>query len=256
MYGFENKKISKIKLQEVKLAQIGDFIFINASKSPLPIEKQFNEKILKSLEKTKNKLDKTNCFLSVELDFNWKLIFENLRDCLHPTFLHSKSLNKEVDFFATFIEPKINKKKIKDFIEISSFSRDGETKLEQQNYKSDFLSCDDGKSYLNWLLFPYTHIPSPDGGTLFCVENYVPVSSTKTRVDLHFYITKSKGRSSKLAIFYDWFERAKIVLKEDLEAIQSLQKQCEYGQKYQNLGNFENQNLRINEFFDEKIYKK
>ena len=94
------------------------------------------------------------------------------------------------------------------------------------------------------------------GGTLFCVENYVPVSSTKTRVDLHFYITKSKGRSSKLAIFYDWFERAKIVLKEDLEAIQSLQKQCEYGQKYQNLGNFENQNLRINEFFDEKIYKK
>ena len=81
-------------------------------------------------------------------------------------FLHSKSLNKEVDFFATFIEPKINKKKIKDFIEISSFSRDGETKLEQQNYKSDFLSCDDGKSYLNWLLFPYTHIPSPDGGNL------------------------------------------------------------------------------------------
>ena len=254
MYGIKKEQFKKMSLKKIQIIRLGDFIFLNADKNPIKIEKQFNKKIIENLSKTKNMLNKTNCFMSIELDFNWKLIFENLRDSIHPLFLHKNSLNQEVDFYNTLKVKKINKKRIKNIIEISNFSRDGKNKNPPEEYKKKFHSCDDGSSYLNWLLFPYTHIPSPDGGTLFGVENFVPISANKTRLDLHFYITKSKGKTSSIAVFYEWFDKAKIVLKEDLETLISVQKRLKEGQELQNLGDYEIQNIRINDYLNKYVY--
>lgn len=255
-YGTIKDEYTFEELQRVSVKRLGDFIFINADLNPIDISAQFDTTIIESLEKTRDKLNTTNLFLSIPLDFNWKLIFENLRDPLHPLYLHPSSLTQEVDFYATEKNPEINDNPIKDLVEISSYSRDGDLRNSNPPYKKEFLMCDNGENYLNWLLFPFTHIPSPDGGVLYGVENYVPLSAEKTRFDLHLYITKSTGKVPPLAVLYDWLMKAKIVLKEDFDAICLLQKNIKQSEQEQNLGNYELQNLRINQFLDHFVYEK
>jgi len=243
------------RLQMVSLKRIGDFIFINPDSNPIKIEEQFNSEIIENLEKTRDKINPISLSLSIELPFNWKLIFENLRDPLHPIYLHPTSLTQEVDFYATEMKPIVNATPIEKLIEISSFSRDGDLRNAKPPYKDEFEMCDNGENYLNWLLFPFTHIPCPDGGVLFGVENYVPISAEKTRFDLHLYITKSTGKTSPVAVLYDWLMKAKIVLKEDFEAVCALQSLAKQSDQEQNLGAYEHQNMRINQFIDGYLNK-
>jgi phenylpropionate dioxygenase-like ring-hydroxylating dioxygenase large terminal subunit len=243
------------RLQEVSIQRVGDFLFINADGNPLNIEEQFNSEIIQNLEKTRDKLGSISLSLSIPLKFNWKLIFENLRDPLHPIYLHPNSLTQEVDFYATVNKPVLNESPITTLQEISSFSRDGDLRNVHAPYKKDFQMCDNGENYLNWLLFPFTHIPCPDGGILYAVENYVPVSAGETRFDLHLYITRSTGKTSPVAILYDWLMKAKVVLKEDFDAVCALQSIIDQSEQMQNLGAYEHQNLRINQFLDKYLYE-
>jgi phenylpropionate dioxygenase-like ring-hydroxylating dioxygenase large terminal subunit len=241
------------RLQPVFIKRLGDFFFINTDENPLPITEQFSTEIIHNLENTRDKLGQISLSLSIPLHFNWKLIFENLRDPLHPIYLHPTSLTQEVDFYASQTKPVVNQTPIKTLNELSSFSRDGDLRNMHAPYKNDFLMCDNGQNYLNWLLFPFTHIPCPDGGVLYSVENYVPVSATETRFDLHLYITKSTGKTSPIPILYDWLMKAKVVLSEDFDAITALQKVIEQSDQQQNLGAYEYQNMRINHFLDKYL---
>jgi len=242
------------RLQAVAICQLGDFLFINASTNPLPITEQFNPQIIATLEKTRGNIGPATLALSVELDFNWKLIFENLRDFLHPTYLHPRSLTQEVDFYPPSPSTTAQGMPLTDLCEISSFSRDGDLKDSETPYKKDFVLCDSGKQYLNWLLFPFTHIPSPDGGILYAVENYVPVSAQKTRMDLHLYMTKSIGKTAAIPILYDWLDRAKIVLQEDFEAVSAIQRVAMQSEQMQHVGAYEIQNARIHEFLERYLH--
>lgn len=249
-YFAEKDEYSFERLQMVSTKRLGDFLFINADEDPLPIENQFNAEIIENLEKTRDKIGSVSLSLSIPLKFNWKLIFENLRDPLHPIYLHPTSLTQEVDFYATEKKPVVNEAPIESIKDISSFSRDGDLRNVHAPYKKDFVMCDNGENYLNWLLFPFTHIPCPDGGVLYAVENYVPVAAGETRFDLHLYITKSLGKTSPVPILYDWLMKAKVVLKEDFDAICALQGIIDQSDQLQNLGAYEHQNMRINQFLD------
>lgn len=254
-YGASKDEYSFEELQKVSLERLGDFLFLNASTNPLKITDQFDQSIIESLEKTRDKFSSVNLSLSLKSKFNWKLIFENLRDPLHPIYLHPKSLTQEVDFYSTDKDPTGDLSEIKDIKEISCYSRDGDLRSSTAEYKKWFEHCDNGENYLNWLLFPFTHIPSPDGGVLYAVENYVPISANETRFDLHLYITKSKGRVPELAVLYEWLMKAKIVLTEDFDAICRVQEVINQSDQNQYLGNYELQNLRINRFLDKVVYE-
>jgi phenylpropionate dioxygenase-like ring-hydroxylating dioxygenase large terminal subunit len=243
------------RLQSVSIKRLGDFLFINAEDEPLPIEEQFSAEIISNLENTRDKIGTVSLSLSLQLKFNWKLIFENLRDPLHPIYLHPTSLTQEVDFYASQTKPVVNEDPIKSLKELSSFSRDGDLRKVYTPYKKDFVLCDNGENYLNWLLFPFTHIPCPDGGILYSVENYVPIDAGETRLDLHLYITKSVGKTSPVPILYDWLMRAKVVLGEDFDAITAMQKVIKQSGQRQNLGAYEHQNIRINQFLDLYLYE-
>ena len=254
-YGDSKDEYAFEELQRVSIERLGDFLFLNVSPKPIKIRDQFDDSIIESLEKTRGKFNSINLSLSLNLKFNWKLIFENLRDPLHPIYLHPTSLTQEVDFYATDKAPSGDVSEINDIKELSTYSRDGDLRNSNPEYKKWFESCDNGESYLNWLLFPFTHIPSPDGGVLYAVENYVPVSANETRFDLHLYITKSTGRVPELVVLYEWFMKAKIVLTEDFDAICRLQEIITQSEQNQTLGNYELQNLRINRFLDKVVYE-
>lgn len=243
-------------LQTVSTTRLGDFIFINTDLYPLQIEEQFNSRIISSLIATDNKIGSEFLTLSCEQSFNWKLIAENLRDGLHPGFLHNNSLINEVDFkFVDNFRPR-NTRAISKLIDISSFSRDGILKNVEPAYKSEYMSVDDENHYMNWLLFPYTHIASPDGGTLFGVENYVPISSERVIFKLNLYITKNStgNASSPKAILYHWLRKAEKVFKEDFEAVTSIQEGLEVPHIKQNLGKYEDINCRVYAWLKDNVY--
>jgi phenylpropionate dioxygenase-like ring-hydroxylating dioxygenase large terminal subunit len=243
------------RLQPVSIKRLGDFIFINNASSPIGIESQFDREIIANLERTKNKLGPVSLSLSINLNFNWKLIFENLRDYLHPLYLHATSLIQEVDFYASQSQTSSTESlpPIEHAIQISSFSRDGDLKNANANYKNDFVLCDNGENYLNWLLFPFTHVACPDGGVLYGVENYVPVSAEQTRLDLSLYVTKNVGKTSPIPILYDWLMKAQVVLGEDFTAVTSVQRAAKHSDQTQHLGIYESQNVRINRFLEKYI---
>ena len=119
--------------------------------------------------------------------------FENLRDGLHPTFLHKTSLTKEVHFsFAEDFQEKNITKEL-ELSDLSSFSADGESTNANASLRNAFEMIGNKDQYLNWLLFPYTHIVSPDAGALISVENYMPVSPEKTRLELRLADNQELG---------------------------------------------------------------
>jgi phenylpropionate dioxygenase-like ring-hydroxylating dioxygenase large terminal subunit len=253
-YGVKKEAYKGKAIQTVHAIRVGDLVFINASENPWNINFQFDQNIIDGLELTREKLASTFLEVSLDLQFNWKLIFENLRDGLHPLYLHKETLNQEVDFSFTKNYKPSPKKKITNIKELSSFSRDGYIRETDALYKQKFEQIDDNNMYLNWLLFPYTHIASPDGGTLIGIENYVPISPTKTRLDLTLCTTKSLGQSSPIPILYQWLKKASIVFKEDFDALESIQINASQSNMLQHLGEYENQNLSIFEWMEREIY--
>lgn len=245
---------TKNSIQSINTARLGDLVFLNAGDSPHPVEEQFDSAVISGLELTRGKMGTHMLEMSVELPFNWKLIFENLRDGLHPTFLHKTSLTKEVHFSFTDIFKEEDVRANVELVDLSSFSRDGETNTPDAPHKSQFELIDDKNHYLNWLLFPYTHIASPDGGALIGIENYVPVAPNVTRFELRLHITKSIGRASPIPILRRWLGKAQIVFKEDFDAVISVQKNATSSRMTQNLGAYETFNSSVHNWFEANIY--
>ena len=254
-YGSSAKNFtSTTGIQRIHSKRIGDLIFINFCSQPQPVEAQFNQVVIDGLELTRDKISTSGISLQVELPFNWKLIFENLRDGLHPLFLHKTSLTKEVHFSFTndFKEPaEIQSLTLTD---LSSFGRDGTTKSGNAPHKAEFELVDDGNNYLNWILFPYTHIASPDGGALIGIENYVPITPRLTRFELSLHITKSLGSASPIPILKRWLDKALVVFKEDFDAVISVQNNANVSQMTQNLGSYESMNVAVHNWFEANVY--
>ena len=249
-----NAFVSANGIQPIHTERIGDLIFINFCSQPQTIETQFGKDVIGGLELTRDKISTSSISLQVELPFNWKLIFENLRDGLHPLFLHKTSLTKEVHFSFTsdFKEPaEIQSLTLAD---LSSFGRDGTTKSANAPHKAEFELVDDGNSYLNWILFPYTHIASPDGGALVGIENYVPITPRLTRFELNLHITKSLGSASPIPILKRWLDKALVVFKEDFDAVISVQNNANVSQMTQNLGAYESMNVAVHNWFEANVY--
>ena len=255
-YGIGRHDYNGKSIQNLAAARVGDLVFINAGEKPSPIERQFKPHVIEALELSRDKLGDIFLEVSIELKFNWKLIFENLRDGLHPLYLHKETLNKEVDFsFIKSFRPS-QRKTIENIDEISSFSRDGFVRNIDAPHTSNFEKLDDKNMYLNWLLFPYTHIASPDGCALLGIENYVPISVHKTRLDLTLCITRSHGRASPIPILHRWFQKSSMVFKEDFDAVESIQRNSQNSRMSQHLGMYENRNISIAEWMEKEIYAK
>ena len=247
---FEKKE----SIQPLAVKRFGDFIFVNADNEPSEIYEQFEQSVMDGIELTKDKIGKTFLHLAVELPFNWKLIFENLRDGLHPLFLHQNSLNEEVDFFFASEYVTTATRPITKISQMSSFSRDGKLRKSESDHKKHFQLIDSGEHYLNWLLFPYTHIASPDGAALIGVENYVPMSANKTRFELRLHITKRVGQASEIPILHRWLSKAKKVFEEDFDAVVSIQSNASNSAMHQNIGEYELFNADIHKWFEDYIY--
>src|SRR5262245_15973973 len=87
-----------LRLPEFALRQVGNLLFVNVSEAPISLEEQFDPALVDAVASVSNAFDDEVMVTTVTGRYNWKLAYENLRDSLHPRFVHTRTLNLEVDF--------------------------------------------------------------------------------------------------------------------------------------------------------------
>jgi len=160
-------------------------------------------------------------FVKKRAKFHWRLIFENLYDSVHPTFLHANSLNNVVDLeFDSYPDDFSvgNSDHIK-----ANVAQTGVQKVLDPLFNQDGLSSDLPQgAYINGHIYPFLHFFSPDGGRVFCFESYVPVSATETDVYVFWSANKDIPRGVATSIITQYVYGSSIVLKEDWDAVESI----------------------------------
>lgn len=153
--------------------------------------------------------------------FHWRLIFDNLYDRVHPTFLHSRSLVKVVslDF-----EPYPN-----DF-SLPSTDAVVEANVYQSGQRldssvtSNFVQTGqlERGAYVNGHIYPYLHFFTPDGGETFCFESYLPASPDMTDIQIFWVASKDVPKNSATNLLSRYIHGAAVVLHEDWDAVNSI----------------------------------
>lgn len=147
--------------------------------------------------------------------FNWKLIFENLYDRVHPIFLHANSLNKTTkinfdDHGADF-----------SFDGVTDYVRANIDNIGEPLVKQDANSPTSG-SYINGHVFPFLHFLTPNGGGLFCYESYVPVAHNEVIVYTFWVSSNNMPLAARHNMIIEYVKGASKVLEEDWVAVESV----------------------------------
>ena len=258
IYRYPKSEKACLQLKEFRVEIVGNLIFINLSDNNLSIQEQFNNEMLDALTEVSNAFDGEVLIANMPGDYNWKLIYENLRDPHHPRYLHSESLYRGVKFSVLMDEvliehvkkmPRILNKS--DLIEnLRSFSAGGldapMEKLISFPWHSNVLRYGSKDWYYNWLVFPNLHIASGTGGYSFIVEHHVPVAANKTDLNIYYVTSKKRKKfSSSAAVLFAHLQGAEIVLKEDITVLENIQKGFNDRSQDARLGDYELMNFKI-----------
>lgn len=224
-FKFDRDQRQNLKLNRVHVAEIGSFVFVNLSENPLPIEKQFSGKVRADLESISSSLDTEISVSKVESLYNWKLPFENLRDSLHPLFVHPKSLSLDVNFEPNMEVMNYESKRSEcELIDLSYGGAEGKFKKKFHQPFHDFVErWGSEDAYFNWLLYPNTHIASPDGGHIFTIEHYHPVAPGKTVLINYWVATKKKKSYATARVLWEHTLKARDILDEDASIMEATQ---------------------------------
>ena len=248
-YILTDRQLKRTCLTSFRIEQIGSFLFVCLDPNPIPIEKQFDAKILRSLRLLSHRLTPEFGSLFEIRKFNWKLNFENLRDSLHPAVLHATTLANEVDFSDQYVQQKPLNQQLRRIalFEASSLSKDGEHKTDKRGHLTELIDPSLGEGYYNWLLFPNFHMATPDGGRSYSIEVHNPLSPKETEVT-HFVIC-NKPKDPQDVFLEEIIEHRlrglKPVMDEDYEACEEVQIALEFTDSEQNIGAYEHYNVNI-----------
>jgi phenylpropionate dioxygenase-like ring-hydroxylating dioxygenase large terminal subunit len=156
-----------------------------------------------------------------ERSFNWKLIFENLYDRAHPGFLHAKSLNQYVDLSFDAYPNNFDFDGVEQFVK-ANFANTGFAKNANGEKLEKFDENMPEGAYLNGHVFPFLHFVTPDGGSTFCYESYIPISENAVKV-YTFWVAGLKQEVGVRSLYV--LENLKIasqILAEDWAAVESI----------------------------------
>jgi phenylpropionate dioxygenase-like ring-hydroxylating dioxygenase large terminal subunit len=216
-----NLNPNNIGLHSLKLSVVGKFIFINFAKRPIHITKQFSKKIISEITSISIHIEEFHSVIQLR-SFNWKLIIDNLRDPLHPLFVHKKTLMNSVKSGL----PGIPKWIPSFLLNIKSLSFGGlDVQIRKPDYAKFFKNpwkCND--RYYNLHLFPNVHIASADNGSSFVVEFFEPISTNQTRIFISYALTKHRLGNKRLIQLLDGLKKSSnLVYEEDFALLEKIQ---------------------------------
>ncbi|MDQ1094145.1 phenylpropionate dioxygenase-like ring-hydroxylating dioxygenase large terminal subunit [Xanthomonas sacchari] len=253
-----------LRLRRFAVACIGKLVFVNLSDAPMPLEAQFSLEALEMLRAASEQFDDEVLVATFEADFNWKLAYENLRDALHPRFVHPRTLAQQVKFQVQMDDAGIaearryhaegSASREAHLARLRDFSSGGlnEPLLAMAHYPwhahVERFGNDDW--YLNWLLYPNLHIASGSGGYSFIIEHHQPVSAQRTDLLVYYVTARKKHRyPGSDAVLLGHLHGAEKVLREDIEIMEQVQSGLRAGAPRAVLGDYEHANMQIERWY-------
>ncbi|MDQ2822612.1 MAG: Rieske 2Fe-2S domain-containing protein [Pseudomonadota bacterium] len=254
LYRFPAEERACIHLRRFALEVVGNLVFVCLAESPMPIKQQFGAAMLASLTASSLAYDSEVITTTYEGAFNWKLAYENLRDGHHPRFLHARSLYQDVKFEASISEEgvaglqRLQQEGIPDRTRalglMRSFSGGGRdapmAAPPNAPFHAHVARYRDQDWYYNWLAFPNLHIASADGGHSFIIEHHIPVSAGRTDMVV-YYLTAKKQQpyAASAAVLHAHMMGADVVLREDIDVMEQIQRTLHPGARSPHLGDYE-----------------
>lgn len=263
-YRLKECETLKLKLRQFVVRVLGGLVFVNISENPLPFDEQFGPELQASMKAASEAFDDEVLIASLPARFNWKLAYENLRDSLHPRFVHPTTLYKRVKFESPVDDAQLpwlhryreegSAERADHLAVLRSFSNGGENEpipdMPRFAWHENVERHGQRDWYLNWLLFPNLHIASASGGHAFIIEHHQPISAERTDMTV-YYVTARKTREypTSAAVLLAHIEGAEPVLQEDIEIMEQVQAALRPHSPRGTLGDFEQANLTVERWY-------
>ncbi|QHI97960.1 Rieske 2Fe-2S domain-containing protein [Xylophilus rhododendri] len=253
-----------LRLRRFPVECIGQLVFVNVGDKPVAIEQQFSMDALASLRAASELFDSEVLIATIAGRLNWKLAYENLRDSLHPRYLHQQSVYQQVKFQVQMDETAVAAAKAyhaqgsadrdQHMDVLRGFSNGGlnEPIAQMPHYawheNVERYGQDDW--YLNWLVYPNLHIASGSGGYSFIIEHHQPVSAGRTDLQIYYVTARKKKRyPTSAAVLMAHLEGAEKVLREDIDVMEKVQSALRPGAPRAQLGDFEFGNIAVERWY-------
>lgn len=218
---------SALRVRRLPMRIVGELVFTSLGSSPIAFEEQFDAALIDTLAELTSYFDTDVVHYTVTNAYDWKLAGENLRDLLHPRFVHPRSLAPIFDFEQRGrTEPTADGDRVS-LRELSFGGPEGVWKSRIDWPYWEDLDRWPGATdhYFNWLVYPNLHIASPDGCRTFGIEHYDPITTGRTRLH-HMMLTSRRVRPIEHgdAILRGLVRGARTVLDEDAHIMQLTQR--------------------------------
>jgi phenylpropionate dioxygenase-like ring-hydroxylating dioxygenase large terminal subunit len=264
LYRYPQEERACIHLRRFALEEVGNLLFVNLSENPLPIKQQFGAAMIASMKASSETYDNEVIMTTYDAKFNWKLVYENLKDGNHPRYVHSRSLYQDVKFEAKMDEDglaatrRLQQEEITDRARalalMRSFSFGGRDaplgSPPNEPWHQYVERYRDQDWYYNWLPYPNLHIASANGGHSFTIEHHNPIGPGRTEFVVYFVTAKKKQPyPQSAAVLHAHAMGGDVILGEDIAVLEQIQRTLHGDARQPHLGDYEFINAGIEHWY-------
>jgi phenylpropionate dioxygenase-like ring-hydroxylating dioxygenase large terminal subunit len=215
----------QIQLKQFAVEVIGNLLFVNLSKNPAPINSQFTDEYLAGMKDASDHFDAVFAYSKFNVEYNWKLNFENVLDYNHVPYIHADSFaslmqrpepNPDQVLFPEDVEwDRLEAQRNHVGVQELSFAAVGDADFQAPWYRPLIRRFGERNAYYNWFIYPNVNFACV-GGDYFLIQQYMPISPTTT--EYHLWVVTCERLSRRqdfTALLRALMESEKLVIDED-----------------------------------------
>ena len=193
LYNYDAETRQSMCMKQFAVHELGNMIFVCLDDNPLPFDDQFTPEFQEKVAEASMFFGPMAIHSNRRLDFNWKLMFENVIDYNHIPFIHPKSLLPAIPTFRhMFNNEKQEQPALAQIshgpepVELHQLSFTRECFIDQQPYywtKHAVKHYGRIDHYYNYYIYPNVNFTCVMG-VAFPIQQYHPISAQKTQIRL------------------------------------------------------------------------
>ena len=251
---FKTKEIENLCLPEYEVDFCGSFVFVKLNRNNYTTLGDYLGILFNDLETlSRHYNDKISDFV-MPYNCNWKLAVENVKECYHCSSIHKNSFFKMGYGSLPAADIKIHNG--------SSYCLFPKKEATRKNVAYEKLyKCRtyQQNGYRHYVIFPNTFISSTEG-ILFYIGSLIPLNSSSSHLRIRNFGAKFIDAENSLQDIINYMheqspEATKIILDEDREVIEAIQKNVASTNNTPILGSDEERIQGFHKFIKNDIYK-
>ena len=227
LYGYCPSAREALGLKKFAVSVVGNLVFVNLDANPIALTEQFSSELLDELKEISEHFGQLAVHANIDTAYNWKLNFENVLDHNHIPYVHPKTFQPLVRSQAdvNHADERLQVPDVSITSDLCAQSFHAKTSMHIQPWPWHSMVERYGQEgvYHNFFLFPNINFISV-GGLIFLMQQFCPVSPSKTQVRFTLSIAKEKKRLPALPAILRGHLKGEIdVLMEDVVHLENLQ---------------------------------